>query len=141
MRVYARIFLNMLVYAFMRYMLIQNKYKLCFYTFLLTLLVILILNFYFEKYAFMLVFPSLLMTRLSVALWRGNSHMIRALRAPPTLAGDERGDLAELGSGSDDDMDFSSEKIGDERHEQRECVLLTLTSNVLEFLTLLTVHK
>ena len=59
MRVYARIFENMLVYAFMRYMLIQNKYKLCFYTFLITLLLILILNFYFEKYAFMLVFPSL----------------------------------------------------------------------------------
>ena len=59
MRVYARIFENMLLYAFMRYMLIQNKYKLCFYTLLLTLLLILILNFYFEKYAFMLVFPSL----------------------------------------------------------------------------------
>ena len=59
MRVYARIFENMFVYAFMRYMLIQNKYKLCLYTFLLTLLLILILNFYFEKYAFMLVFPSL----------------------------------------------------------------------------------
>ena len=59
MRVYARIFENMLVYAFMRYMLIQNKYKLSFYTFLLTLLLILMYNFNFEKYAFMLVFPSL----------------------------------------------------------------------------------
>ena len=66
MRVYARIFKNMLVYAFMRYMLIQNKYKLCLYTFLLTLLLILILNFYFEKYAFMLVFLSLLMATLSL---------------------------------------------------------------------------
>ena len=63
MHVYARIFENMLVYAFMRYMLIQSKYKLCFYTFLLTLLLILMYNFNFEKYAFMLVFPSLLITK------------------------------------------------------------------------------
>ena len=62
MRVYARIFENMLVYAFMRYMLIQNKYKLCFNTFLLTLLLILMYNFNFEKYAFVLAFPSLVIT-------------------------------------------------------------------------------
>ena len=62
MRVYARICDNVLFYAFMRYMLIQNKYKLCLYTFVLTLLLISILNFHFEKYASMLVFPSLYIT-------------------------------------------------------------------------------
>ena len=59
MRVYARIFENMLVYAFMRYMLIQNKYKLCFYTFILALILILMYKFNFEKFYFILVFPSL----------------------------------------------------------------------------------
>ena len=52
MRVYARIFENMLVYAFMRYMLIQNKYKLWFYTFLLTLLLVLILKFLLQEICF-----------------------------------------------------------------------------------------
>ena len=63
-----------------------------------------------------------LMTRLSVALWRGNSHMIRALRPPPTLPGDERDDLRRLGSGhfSDDDMDFSSENPEVERPDQHD---------------------
>ena len=70
MRVYARIFENMLVYAFMRYMLIQNKYKLCFDTFLLTLLLILMYNFNFEKYVFMLVFPSLVMRMKEIFSFR-----------------------------------------------------------------------
>ena len=61
MRLYARIFENILVYAFMRYILNQNKYKLWFYTFLLILLLILMYNLNFEKYAFLLVFLSQLM--------------------------------------------------------------------------------
>ena len=81
MRVYARIFENILVYAFMRYMPIQNNYKLCFYTYLLTILLILILNFYFEKYAFMLVFPSLLMM-LNFRLIRQITNKISLLVLP-----------------------------------------------------------
>ena len=63
-----------------------------------------------------------LMTQLSVALWRGNSHMIRALRFPPMQPGDERDDLRRLGSGHfyDDDMDFSSENPEVERPDQHE---------------------
>ena len=46
-----------------------------------------------------------LMTKLSVALWRGNSRMIRALRAPQILARDEGSEPAELGSGDCSDFD------------------------------------
>ena len=67
MRVYARMLEYMFVYAFIHYMHIQNKYKLCFYTFLLTLLLILMYNFNFDKYAFMLVLSSLYIQKLTAS--------------------------------------------------------------------------